>query len=151
MRGPLTFLTAVLIAGFLVSLAACGGGGGGDSFTPVSYTGSTTLATIDDTNAGDLAALAENGSSMGTIAPIPLSVTATDGNLTGVPSPVLQTITRLAKNLPGYLQNAPLGNKASLAAVSQSETLFCNGVDASDGTIFIKATWEPLPAPSRPT
>ena len=49
-------LSAVFIALFLITMTACGGGGG-DGFVPIAYSGNSTLATIDGTNAGDFAGI----------------------------------------------------------------------------------------------
>lgn len=132
-----SLLVTVFITVFLLSMVACGGGGGGDSFTPVAYTGSAAPATINDTNASDFASLAESGSSMGGIAPIPLAVTS--GNPADIPAPVLQSLVTLNKKLPDYLQNAPIEGSITLAE-TQSETQFCGIGDGSDGSMFVSAT-----------
>lgn len=136
MKATSRLLSAVLTAFFLISLSACGGGGGGEDagITPIAYTGSTTLATIDGTNAGDLAALAENGAALFSQLPIPMPASEGENEDVNIPVPVIQAIIDLGKKVPGYLDGAP-GSASPAAVYTQTETEYCGIGDESDGSM----------------
>lgn len=139
MKNTFRLLSAVLIAGSLMSLSACGGGGGGggDSFTPITYTGATTAATIDNNNADELVTLAYTGSDLGNLMPL---ARATDGGAAVVvPVPMLQSLTSLSRALLGYASNLPLETVPPAAAISiPAETQNC----ASAGSMTMSGTWD---------
>ena len=142
MNSFLQTLLVVLIVAGLATLFACGGGGGGGGFTPAAYTGSTTQATLDGTNASDYAALAEAGTSFGMIAPIPLAVTGNNTLPADVSHHGLKTLVALGRSLPDYLIT-DLKPDAQLAApVSDAGTLFCGIGDGCDGSVYMVATWD---------
>ena len=132
MRSRNVFLSIGFIAAFLVLLAACGGGGGG-GFTPITYTGSTSLATIDGTNAGDFAGLAESGATMPSNVPLPMSVSGGTAASVDIPIPVIQAVIDLGKNAPGLFDSAPAPSNAA-AVITFTDTYFCDSTNPGAGT-----------------
>ena len=119
-----TFTYLVIVAATL--LTACGGGGDGDTGTgypSISYTGSTTAAVIDQSNAADFPIVVLEGSS-GT-GNIPLAASIDSVSADGIPN--AENIKR-ASGVISNLIKANLGNTAEqVTAATTAQTGSCGG------------------------
>jgi len=83
---------------YLATLTACGGGGGGSSFSPIPYTGATTQATVDASNAADLSNAVITGFEISNSSPL-IASASTQPQMAPT-GPVLLTLLDISQKLP---------------------------------------------------
>lgn len=115
-------LTLLALSCLIAALTACGGSSGG-SPAPVTYDGPVTQAAIVENNAADLAALAHTGSELSEVVPI-ASLQGGESSNTGS-TPVIQSLAKLALDLPDLLTRKPLVNPSTAALVPIGGTEAC--------------------------
>lgn len=125
---------AFLLFTFLIT--GCGGGGGGGGTSSITYSGATTEAAVDETNARELSTTAVDGTTSGDS----LALRAESGDGAGQPSRL--RIAGLAKTLAqAALSAEPTGGGANVpAGASQSGSGTLNG--GCGGSVSYSLTYD---------
>lgn len=120
---------------FLFIGFACGGGGGGGGSPSVTYTGSTSQASIDGGNAEELAILAYNGTTPGASAPLTL---ATEAHTKEITTPAVIALTDLNRKAAEYLTDTIANTQSLSQAVTVQDSFYCY----ISGTVDVTLIWD---------